>query len=122
MWNKKHAAADVFKELQQEMRSQYAIGYAPTNEKRDGGFRRVELRTQITTSRCGAQRILRFRREITAGKAPDGSILLQIFQQRSLLIFGQRRAEGFAAVTDVAIAGLGCVVDPHVRTGGGDVD
>jgi len=42
---RKHPLPDVFKELQDEMRSQYAIGYTPTNEKRDGSFRRVDLRT-----------------------------------------------------------------------------
>jgi hypothetical protein len=28
------------------MRSQYAIGYTPTNDKQDGSFRRIELRTK----------------------------------------------------------------------------
>jgi len=42
--DRKHSLHDVFKELQDEMRSQYAIGYTPTNEKKDGGFRKVELR------------------------------------------------------------------------------
>jgi VWFA-related protein len=42
---RKHPLPDVLKELQDEMRSQYAIGYTPTNEKRDGSFRRVDLRT-----------------------------------------------------------------------------
>ena len=36
----------VLDELQQEMRSQYAISYTPTNEKLDGSFRRVNLRTR----------------------------------------------------------------------------
>jgi VWFA-related protein len=44
--DKKHTLPDVFKELQDEMRSQYAIGYTPTNDKRDGTFRRVDLRTK----------------------------------------------------------------------------
>jgi len=42
---RKHPLPDVFKELQDEMRSQYSIGYTPTNEKKDGSFRRVDLRT-----------------------------------------------------------------------------
>ena len=42
--DRKNTLSDVFKELQDEMRSQYAIGYKPTNEKRDGSFRRVDLR------------------------------------------------------------------------------
>jgi VWFA-related protein len=44
--DRKHSLQDAFKELQDEMRSQYAIGYTPTNERKDGGFRRVELRTR----------------------------------------------------------------------------
>jgi VWFA-related protein len=35
----------VFKELQDEMRSQYLIGYTPTNELKDGGYRHLDLRT-----------------------------------------------------------------------------
>ena len=43
--DRKHSLQDVFKELQDEMRAQYAIGYTPTNPTKDGGFRRMELRT-----------------------------------------------------------------------------
>ena len=42
--DRKHSLMDVFKELQDEMRSQYAIGYTPTNDKKDGSFRKVDLR------------------------------------------------------------------------------
>jgi VWFA-related protein len=42
--DKKHPLPQVFDELQQEMRSQYAISYAPTTEKLDGSYRRVNLR------------------------------------------------------------------------------
>ena len=44
--DRKHPLPAVFKELQDEMRSQYAIGYTPTNDKQDGSFRRIELRTK----------------------------------------------------------------------------
>jgi len=36
---------EAFRELQDEMRSQYAIGYTPTNAVKDGTFRRIEVRT-----------------------------------------------------------------------------
>jgi VWFA-related protein len=36
---------DAFTELQNEMRSQYAIGYVPTNPNKDGTFRRIEIKT-----------------------------------------------------------------------------
>jgi VWFA-related protein len=42
---RKHPLPDVFKELQDEMRSQYSVSYTPTNEKKDGTFRRIDLRT-----------------------------------------------------------------------------
>lgn len=44
--DRKHTLEDVFRELQDEMRSQYAIGYSPINDKKDGSFRRVDLRVQ----------------------------------------------------------------------------
>ncbi len=47
--DRKHTLQDVFQELQDEMRSQYAIGYTPSNDKRDGGFRRVDLRVNDKT-------------------------------------------------------------------------
>ncbi len=42
--DQKHSLQDVFKELQDEMRNQYAIGYTPTNAVRDGKFRKLEIR------------------------------------------------------------------------------
>jgi VWFA-related protein len=36
---------DAFTQLQDEMRSQYAIGYTPTNGEKDGTFRKIEIRT-----------------------------------------------------------------------------
>jgi len=34
----------IYDEIQQEMRSQYALGYTPTNGVRDGSFRKLEIR------------------------------------------------------------------------------
>jgi len=42
--DRKHTLEQVFKELQDEMRSQYAIAYTPTNEVKDGGYRKVEIK------------------------------------------------------------------------------
>ena len=36
---------DAFEQLQSELRSQYAIGYTPSNPAKDGTFRRIEVRT-----------------------------------------------------------------------------
>jgi VWFA-related protein len=35
----------AFDELQDEMRSQYAIGYTPTNGEKDGTFRKIDIKT-----------------------------------------------------------------------------
>jgi len=43
--DRKYTLDDVFRDLQEEMRSQYSISYTPTNSKRDGTFRKIELRT-----------------------------------------------------------------------------
>jgi len=39
-----HTLSDVFKEIQDAMRSQYAIGYNPTNPNKDGTFRKIDIK------------------------------------------------------------------------------
>ncbi len=34
---------DAFRQIQEEMRSQYLIAYEPTNQSRDGSFRKIEI-------------------------------------------------------------------------------
>jgi VWFA-related protein len=41
----KHPLSEVFKEIQEELRNQYSIGYTPTNATRDGSFRHIEIKT-----------------------------------------------------------------------------
>ena len=43
--DRKHPLEEVFQEIQEEMRSQYAIGYTPTNGVRDGSFRHIDIKT-----------------------------------------------------------------------------
>ncbi len=43
--DRKHTLDDCFRELQEEMRSQYSIAYTPTNPNRDGSFRKIEIKT-----------------------------------------------------------------------------
>jgi VWFA-related protein len=42
--DRNHSLSQVFQELQEEMRSQYSLGFTSTNEKRDGGYRKLEVR------------------------------------------------------------------------------
>jgi len=42
--DRRHTLNSVFDELQQEMRSQYAISYAPTNPSKDGSYRKIEIK------------------------------------------------------------------------------
>src|ERR1700689_508976 len=43
--DRKTTLQDAFTELQEEMRSQYALGYTPTNPAKDGTFRKIEVKT-----------------------------------------------------------------------------
>jgi len=43
--DRKHTLEAIFDELQKELRSQYTIAYSPSNPVRDGGFRRIEIKT-----------------------------------------------------------------------------
>jgi len=42
--DRNHTLEEVFRELQEEMRSQYSIGYTSTNAVRDGSYRKLEVR------------------------------------------------------------------------------
>ncbi|MEI9975221.1 MAG: VWA domain-containing protein [Ignavibacteriota bacterium] len=42
--DRKNSLDVVFKELQDEMRSQYAIGYTPLNDKKDGSYRKLDIK------------------------------------------------------------------------------
>jgi VWFA-related protein len=43
--DRKNSLDNIFEQLQQEMRTQYAIGYTPTNSRKDGSYRKIDLRT-----------------------------------------------------------------------------
>ena len=51
----KHPLTEVFKEIQDELRNQYSIGYTPTNATRDGSFRRIEIKTDNSDYRVQAR-------------------------------------------------------------------
>ena len=46
----------IFSEIDEEMRSQYSIGYAPPDPKRDGGFRKVDVRTDNKDHKVAARK------------------------------------------------------------------
>jgi VWFA-related protein len=52
----KHPLSEAFEEIQREMRSQYAIGYLPTNGARDGSFRRIEIKTRDKDQKVQARK------------------------------------------------------------------
>jgi VWFA-related protein len=54
--DKKNSLQDTFKEIQDEMRSQYAIGYTPTNSTKDGSFRRIDIHTNNKDWKVQARR------------------------------------------------------------------
>lgn len=44
--NKQEKLKQAFDQISNELRSQYSIGYTPTNDAKDGTFRRVEIKTK----------------------------------------------------------------------------
>jgi VWFA-related protein len=42
--DRKNSLDLIFKQLQDEMRSQYAIGYTPTNDVKDGSYRKLDVK------------------------------------------------------------------------------
>ncbi len=54
--SKKQTLDDIFKQIEMEMRSQYAIGYTPAKPTGDGGFRRIEIKTRDKDLRVQARK------------------------------------------------------------------
>jgi VWFA-related protein len=54
--DRKNTLDQVFKELQDEMRSQYSIGYTPSNSSKDGAYRHLEIRTSNKDLRVQARK------------------------------------------------------------------
>ncbi len=54
--DRKHTLQEIFKEIQDEMRSQYAIGYTPVNPNKDGSFRKIEIKLADTGLRAQARK------------------------------------------------------------------
>ncbi|MBM3775834.1 MAG: VWA domain-containing protein [Acidobacteria bacterium] len=54
--DRKHTLPQIFEELQQEMRSQYALGYTPANGRKGGGFRRIEVRARDKSLKVQARK------------------------------------------------------------------
>jgi Ca-activated chloride channel family protein len=53
---KKTPLSKIFEIIQDEMRSQYAVGYVSSNRARDGGFRKLQVRVQRKNVRVRARR------------------------------------------------------------------
>lgn len=46
----------IFTEIQEEMRNQYSIGYAPPNPQRDGGYRKIDIKVNNKDYRVAARK------------------------------------------------------------------
>lgn len=51
----KHPLNEIFREIQDELRNQYSIGYRPINDKRDGSFRHLEIKVDNPDDRVQAR-------------------------------------------------------------------
>jgi VWFA-related protein len=54
--SRKQPLSEAFEEIQRAMRTQYAIGYLPTNGKKDGTFRRIEIKTKDKDQKVQARK------------------------------------------------------------------
>lgn len=54
--SRKYTLEDIFRDIEEEVRSQYVVAYSPTNTARDGSFRRVEIKTANRNYRIQARK------------------------------------------------------------------
>lgn len=60
----------AFEQIQVEMRSQYSIAYAPTNQKRDGSYRKIEI--QLANPNLSKQKVTLTHRQGYFAKTENG--------------------------------------------------
>jgi VWFA-related protein len=53
--DRRHTLEQIYDQIAEEMRTQYALGYTPTNPARDGSFRRVEIKPKDRNIRIQAR-------------------------------------------------------------------
>ena len=53
--SRQHPLSEIFKQIQEELRNQYSIGYTPTNTARDGNFRKIEIKADNSDYRVQAR-------------------------------------------------------------------
>lgn len=54
--SRRESLDDIYDTIQTELRSQYSIAYAPSNQARDGSFRRIEVKTKNRDYRVQVRR------------------------------------------------------------------
>ena len=54
--DRSHTLDEVFRELQEEMRTQYAIGYTPANSNKDGSYRNLDVKTSNKDFKVAARK------------------------------------------------------------------
>jgi VWFA-related protein len=54
--DRSHTLEDAFREIQEEMRSQYAITYQPPNPKRDGTYHKIDIKLASKDNKVQARR------------------------------------------------------------------
>ncbi len=54
--NNERDTADAFQQIGRELRTQYLLGYTPTNTKHDGTFRKIEVKVNVGNVKVDARR------------------------------------------------------------------
>lgn len=54
--DRNHSLDDAFREIQEEMRSQYAITYQPPNPKRDGSYHKIDIKLASKDNKVQARK------------------------------------------------------------------
>lgn len=54
--SRRESLDDIYDTIQTELRSQYSVAYAPSNQARDGSFRRIEIKTKNRDYRVQVRR------------------------------------------------------------------
>ena len=54
--NNQRDTSEAFQQIARELRTQYLLGYTPTNNKHDGTFRKIEVKTNAGNAKVDARR------------------------------------------------------------------